>query len=132
MSEVATAREALADAGANVARLVSQADQLLAGERALAEESNSLLRSAVEVAADISRFERVTESAHRGPGDTLAELEDWGGQVRSALFVARGTLEAERERIVVEANALGSSVLGETLGASSVALVRRRLQERLG
>jgi hypothetical protein len=58
----------------------------------------------------------------------LAELEDWGGQVRSALFVARGTLEAERERVVVEANVLGASVLGEQLGASSVALVRRRIE----
>jgi chromosome segregation ATPase len=131
-SEVATARDVLADARANVARIASQDGQLRADERALAGESDSLLRSAGEVAADIGRFERVTESAHRRPGDTLSELEDWGGHVRSALFVARGTLEAERERIVVEANALGSAVLGETLGASSVALVRRRLQERLG
>jgi hypothetical protein len=37
-------------------------------------------------------------------------------------------LEAERERVVVEANVLGTSVLGEELGAASVALVRRRLE----
>ena len=131
-SEAATARLALADARTHVARLQAQDEQLRADERGLVGESESLVRSAAVVAADIRRFERVTESAHRGPGDTLGELEDWGGHVRSALFVARGTLEAERERIVVEANALGTSVLGETLGASSVALVRRRLQERLG
>ena len=58
----------------------------------------------------------------------IDELDDWGGQVRSALFVVRGTLEAERERVVVEANVLGTSVLGEELGATSVAIVRRRLE----
>ena len=62
----------------------------------------------------------------------MEELEEWGARVRSALFVARGTLETERERVVTEANALGTAVLGESLGASSVAVVRRRLEERLG
>jgi hypothetical protein len=33
---------------------------------------------------------------------------------------------------VLEANALGTAVLGESLGASSVAVVRRRLEDRLG
>jgi hypothetical protein len=47
------------------------------------------------------------------------------------LFVVRGTLETERERVVVEANALGSAVLGEALGASSVATVRRRVEQAL-
>jgi hypothetical protein len=41
-------------------------------------------------------------------------------------------LETERERVVVEANVLGASVLGEQLGASSVALVRRRLESAAG
>ena len=75
---------------------------------------------------------RVTESAGRAPGTSLADLDDWGSLVRSALFVARGTLEAERERVVLEANALGTSVLGEQLGTSSVALVRRRLEAAAG
>ena len=45
------------------------------------------------------------------------------------VLVARGTLEAERERIVVEANALAAGALGESLGGSSVTVVRRRLEE---
>ena len=65
------------------------------------------------------------------PGETLDGIDEWGARVRSSLFVARGTLETERERIVVEANALAAAVLGESLGASSVAVVRRRLEERL-
>ncbi len=52
--------------------------------------------------------------------------------VRSSLFVVQGNLETERDRVVVEANALGAALLGESLGASSVAVVRRRLEERLG
>ena len=65
-------------------------------------------------------------------GPEADDVEEWGARVRSALFVARGTLETERERIVVEANALGTAVLGETLGGSSVAVIRRRLEESLG
>jgi hypothetical protein len=48
------------------------------------------------------------------------------------VLVARGTLESERERIVAEANALGSAALGEQLSATSVALVRLRLEHLTG
>ena len=65
------------------------------------------------------------------PGETLESVEEWGAHVRSVLFVARGTLEQERERIVVEANALGSAVLGEQLGGSSATLVRQRIEATL-
>jgi chromosome segregation ATPase len=129
--ELATAREAERDAEARIARLGERAAELDADERALAAEEAQLVRAATEAASELRANGRVTDAAGREPGTTLAELEDWGGHVRSALFVARGTLETERERIVIEANALGSSVLGEPLGASSVALVRRRLEERL-
>ena len=129
--EVATARDAAADADARLERLAGQAAALGSEQQSLDAEGRRLVRDATLVAADIRSFERVAEGARREPGATLDELEDWGGQVRSALFVARGTLETERERIVLEANALGSSVLGETLGASSVAVVRRRLEAHL-
>lgn len=130
-SEVSTAKDSLADARAHVERLHTLESELHAEAQSLAAEGEALAQAASEVAREIRAFERVTEAARRDPGATLAELEDWGGQVRSALFVARGTLETERERIVVEANALGSSVLGEPLGASSVGVVRRRVEERL-
>jgi chromosome segregation ATPase len=130
-SVVTTAEEALADARAQARRLEALEGELRAERRSLAAEGETLVQAAAKVADDLRAFERVTEGARREPGTTLDELEAWGGQVRSALFVARGTLETERERIVVEANALGSSVLGEPLGASSVTVVRRRLEERL-
>lgn len=130
--ESATAREALADAIARRERADRLEDALRADEPALLAEAVELARSAGEIAGDVRSAGRIAEAAGRDPGETLAGLDDWGGQVRSALLVARGTLEAERERIVVEANVLGASVLGEELGASSVALVRRRLEEHLG
>jgi hypothetical protein len=107
-------------------------------EEALTEEASALRaergelgQAAVGIASELEGIGRVTAAAKVSPGETLAELDDWGGRVRSALFVVRGTLEAERERVVVEANALGASVLGEELGASGVALVRRQLEAAL-
>lgn len=129
--EAATARETLDDANARLDRLAAVEARLRSDERSLAAETEALLRTAVEIAAEIDGFPRIADAVRREPVASLEELEDWGGHVRSALFVARGTLETERERIVVEANGLGSSVLGEQLGASSVAMVRRRLEERL-
>jgi chromosome segregation ATPase len=129
--ELETAREALTDAESQVERLGGIGAELRQRAESLGREADELVRGAVEVAVGVGALDRVAEGARRDPGTTLEELEEWGAQVRSALFVARGTLETERERIVVEANALGSSVLGEELGASSVAVVRRRLEERL-
>jgi len=129
--EDATAREALSDAAAARARMDEREEALTEEESALRAERGELGRAAVGIASELERIGRVTEAARVAPGETLAELDDWGGRVRSALFVVRGTLEAERERVVMEANALGASVLGEELGASGVALVRRRLETAL-
>ena len=131
-SEAETAGEALADAEAQLDRLTAAEAELRVRERTLGEDAEALPREAGRVADDLRAVARVAESARGDPGTTLAELEEWGARVRSALFVARGTLETERERVVIEANALGTAVLGESLGASSVAMVRRRLEERLG
>ena len=130
--EAATARDALADAVAVRARVDELESALAEKERALLAEGEALAGAAELVAEAVREVGRVTESAGRAPGTSLADLDDWGGRVRSALFVARGTLEAERERVVLEANALGTAVLGEQLGASSVALVRRRLEAAAG
>jgi hypothetical protein len=130
--EAETARERLADAHAQIERLRALRDRLRGEERSLREEGADLTGVAAGIAAELRRVPRVGDDAAAPPGDTLAELEDWGLLVRSALLVARGTLEAERERIVAEANVLGAAALSEPLAASSVALVRRRLEEQLG
>ena len=131
-SESSTAREQLADAEAQLERLAATEQELHEQQESLRQEADALPRAAAVVAAEIRRLARVTETAGAEPGVTLDDVEEWGARVRSALFVARGTLETERERIVIEANALGTAVLGETLGGSSVAVIRRRLEESLG
>lgn len=131
-SESSTAREQLADAGAQLERLTATQEELHLQEESLRKEADALPRAAAVVAAEIRSLACVTEAAGAEPGVTLDDVEEWGARVRSALFVARGTLEMERERIVVEANALGTAVLGESLGGSSVAVIRRRLEESLG
>jgi chemotaxis protein MotB len=130
-SEAATARQALTDARAELERLAAADTELQAKGASLEQESGRLAHDAADVAQDLRAVERIMDAARREPGTTLDELDDWGGQVRSALFVVRGTLQTERERIVLEANALGSAVLGEELGASSVAVVRRRVEQAL-
>ena len=74
---------------------------------------------------------RLSESGRKAPGTSLGEIEEWGSRAHSAIFVVRGGLEAERERIVHEATALAEAALGEQVAGSNVALVRRRLEQEL-
>jgi chromosome segregation ATPase len=127
--EAATARQLLADAEAEVARVLEQLEELRASEPELHQEAETLAREARGIAAELARLPRIPDADGLQPGESLEELEQWGLLVRSAVLVSRGTLEAERERVVVEANALAAGVLGESLGASSVTSVRRRLEQ---
>jgi chromosome segregation ATPase len=127
--EAATAAELLADAEARVERLWARADELRASEMRLRAEAVGLGSVAAQIAAELARAPRIADSPGLEPGTTLAELEQWGLVVRSTVLVARGALEADREQLVVEANALAARVLGDQLGASSVAVVRRQLEQ---
>jgi hypothetical protein len=51
--------------------------------------------------------------------------------VHAALFVVKGGLETERERVVREAGELGAAVLEEPPVGASVSLVRRRVEDAL-
>jgi len=125
------AREALADAEHRVERLHDQRDGLVETRQALQAEADGLGVTARDIATALQDAPRVADAGKREPGSTLAEIEDWGGRARAALFVARGTLDNERERVVAEANALAEAVLGEQPSGTSVALVRRRLEQAL-
>lgn len=129
--ELTRAREDVHDAGARLERARAQVVELGELDQALRVESDALVVGAAAIAAGLGERARVADAGKGSSGATLAELEEWGARARAALFVARGALATERERIVLEANALGSSVLGEPLGGSSVSLVRRRLEEAL-
>ncbi len=125
------AREALADAERRVDRLTARHVELRDLEQALQAEAEGLAIEARGIAAGLREAARVADVGASLPGTSLEEIDDWGARARAALFVARGTLETERERIVVEANALGAAVLGEELAGTSVALVRRRVEDAL-
>lgn len=129
--EVGTAADMVADAHARVRRLLARRLELRDEEYALREEAAALVRRAQDVAARIREVPRVMDAAKGDPGASLDELDDWGGRARAALFVARGVLDGEREQIVHEASSLVASVLGEAPAGTSVALVRRRLEEAL-
>lgn len=126
--EATTARQLLADTETEVARVRQQTEELRASEPDLRREAATLVHDAEGISAELAQLPRISDAEDLRPGETLQALEQWALLVRSAVLVARGTLEAERERIVVEANELAAGALGESLGASSVALVRRRLE----
>ena len=99
---------------------------------ALRAEADGLAVEARTVAGEVAGLPRLSESGRTAPGASLEEIEEWGARAHSAIFVVRGGLESERERIVHEASALAASALGEQVAGASVALVRRRLEQELG
>jgi hypothetical protein len=110
----------------------------------LAEERASLERDSVRVEEDAIRLERRgAELAMRldrtprtttvpAPDAGLEALDRWTSRARAALFVTAGGLENERERVVREAAELGAAVLGEPTAATSVRLVRERVERATG
>jgi DNA repair exonuclease SbcCD ATPase subunit len=129
--ELDHARQAEHDAQARLERLAADRAAHEAAIAAVRREVPELLRNAAEVVHDVAGTGRVSETG-RGPApDRIDGIPDWASRVHAALFVVRGQLEQERERLVREANELGGSVLGEQIAGSSVALVRRRLEEAL-
>jgi chromosome segregation ATPase len=109
-------------------------------ERADAERA-ALEREAARVDEELPRLERRAVDLGRRLGghgrvarvDTdpsgLEPLLEWASRARAALFVAAGGLENERDRIVREANELGAAALGDPGLATSVRLVRERIEK---
>lgn len=131
-AEVARARAELDDAEARVARLAEQRRELDEAELARRAEAGRLAAEGRSLAARIRQAPRVSEAGRAGPGPGLGGLAEWGSRAHAALFVVRGGLEAERERVAREASELGAAVLGEPPLGASVAAVRRRVEQALG
>ena len=129
--ELEQARRAATDASARHRHVMSERAALVETDAVARSEIRELGRRAGEIAHRIEYVPRVSQTGREAPGAGLAELADWGRSVHAALFVVRGQLEAERDRLVREANELAGAVLGEQLAGSSVTLVRRRLEEAL-
>ena len=119
------------DAADTVARMRERVAALAGDEVALTAEADGLAVEARQVAGEVAEVPRLSDSGRSAPGTSLAEIDEWGARAHAALFVVRGGLESEREKVVLEANALAAAALGEQTGGASVALVRRRLEESL-
>ena len=128
---VDNARERLEEIEARIARRTAEHEALGAIELDARRDALELADAAAAVAASLDDVPRISQSGRDEPEPGLSGIEEWGGRVHAALFVVRGQLEGERDRIVREANELGGAVLGEQLAGASVALVRRRLEEAL-
>jgi hypothetical protein len=122
---------AATDAATTVTRMEERSSNLRTDEVALRAEADGLAVAAAELASEVSDVPRLSDSGRTLPGRTLVEIEEWGARAHAALFVVRGSLESERDRIVLEANGLAAAALGEQVAGTSVALVRRRLEESL-
>jgi chromosome segregation ATPase len=125
------AGERVQEALARLGRAGESIALLQAEQRRLRVEAEELVASAPEVAGAIGRLSRVSESGKSQPGSSLEALVEWAARARAALFVVRGTLVGERERIAIEANAIGGAALGEQVAGAGVAQVRRRLEQEL-
>ncbi|MFN2629289.1 MAG: hypothetical protein ABR569_11725 [Gaiellaceae bacterium] len=110
-----------------LARARAGAAELELEVRAAGAAADVLDADAAEAARQLSALPRLSRQAVDPPAQGPAGVADWGARARAGLFLVRAGLAAERETIIREANELGSSVLGEALGATSVAGVRKRL-----
>lgn len=128
---VRRAEVVVTDAQAAVARTSERLRALEGDGRALRAEGEGLAVEAREVARDVSALPFLSDSGRTVPGASLQAIEEWGARAHAALFVVSGSLENERDRVVLEANALAAAALGEQVAGASVALVRRRLEESL-
>jgi predicted nucleic acid-binding Zn-ribbon protein len=129
--ELKAAQELVADSAATARRVANEREELTGSTAAARIEAAGLVEEARRVAEELQAVPRISQSGRQTPSDDLERLDEWASRVHASLLVVRGQLEGERDRLVREANELGSAVLGEQVAGSSVALVRRRLEEAL-
>ena len=118
-----------ASMGEKRARRAREAVEAIERNAAAAEdEAPRLGERAAELSRRLATTGRLSRSGVAPPAPGLDGAREWAGRARAALFVARGGLESERERVVREANELYASVAGEPAYGSSVTRVRERLE----
>jgi len=118
--------DAASSARKKLARLDDEGTALERESARVEEDAVRLERRCEELAARLAATPRTT--AVPAPAAGLEALVGWTSRARAALFVTAGGLETERERVVREAAELGAAVLGEPTAATSVRLVRERVE----
>ena len=125
------AQTAARDAATRVDRIACTRATLVKSERSAQADVATLVAEAQRIARQLADLARVSASGRAAPASTLAGVVEWAARVHAALVVVRGQLDVERDRLVREANELGSVVLGEELAVSSVEIVGRRVRQVL-
>ena len=126
--EIENSRADVAAADAHLARLGERRAALKREETAVTAECSTLEADAANLARELRSMPRLSRQVGEKPRHGLEALAEWGAAAHAALLVVRSGLETEQERIVREANELGSAALGEPLSATRVAAVRERLE----
>ena len=86
------------------------------------------MERAARLADDLRDRPRIAETAGAFSGRELADVAEWAGTARAALFVARASLTADREALIRQANELAAVVLGEGVLVGGAAEVARRVR----
>ncbi len=66
------------------------------------------------------------------PAPGVEGLLEWAPRARAAAFLARTSVDRQRDTLIREAEEAATSVLGESFAGSSVAVVRQRLERPSG
>ena len=142
-TEATAAADEVAQARNDEDRAAAESAQRRAADRvavaeirlARAQEAESELEAqAADRQSEVPRLEkraaRVSQARpelpHAPAGPT--ELVEWASRARATLFVALSGVDAERDRIIREANELGTMLLGEPTYGSTPKQVRRRIE----
>jgi chromosome segregation ATPase len=141
-SELAEAEQELAAARETEARERAESvvgrsrDHVAVAEATLAratEAAAELEREAASVAEEVPLLEKRARTASAGmprvppPADGLRDLVEWASHAHAELFVAAGQLDAQRERVIREANELATMLLGEPTYGSTVGQLTERV-----
>jgi hypothetical protein len=142
-AELREAGSRLQDAGKEEAvlaarRAVVRAQDLVASEERKVErlrlDAAAVEDEAAAVRAELPELDRsaagLAPRVEGVPDPAELGVAAWAARAEAALFVRRGGLEAQRERVIRQANELGAAAFGEPLLSSSVSLVRERLERQ--
>ena len=86
---------------------------------------DELEREAAALPAELAQLER------RAGVSGARELVDWASRTHAELFVELGQIDAQRERVVREANELATMLLGEPTYGATPAQARARVEATL-
>ena len=103
------------------------ADHVELAERAL-DAVRAERRAFEETAEQLTRELPELEGRARGMGAADGDLVEWASRTHAELFVALGQLDAQRERVIREANELATSILGEPTFGSTPAQALERVE----